>query len=140
MFDLQEINNFLFDKGTVSDLFTGGLANVHCTADNAGLEKNMAPQPDIIQNSHPTKDFNFLKSSGDAKSGPLIWFKSVDVLSFEINIPLLRTVQPVYAIHHDRLAGPVRADDGMDLPFSNPETDTVQSRHPAKIHVDIIEF
>jgi hypothetical protein len=49
-------------------------------------------------------------------------------------------VEPVYTIHHDRLAGSVGADNGIDLPFSDPETDTSQRTYPAKRHVDVLKF
>jgi hypothetical protein len=101
---------------------------------------DMATKADVVQYCHPPKHLHLLKGPGNAKFGPLTRLKFVNVLPLKIDIALLRTVEPVYAIHHDRLAGTVRPDNGMDLPFSDFQADTDQGADPSEIHMDVIQF
>jgi hypothetical protein len=92
----------------------------------------MSTQKQIVNDIHVAKEFNVLKSPGNARARYLMWSFVENGIAFKKNIAFRRLIDPADAVEKRGLACTIGADHRMDLPFSDSHIDLLQRDNATK--------
>ena len=81
-------------------LFLPGRAEVKCLAQQVAPHLEVAPGHDVVERGHAFEERDVLESPGNALHGGLMRLHALAVQTFEVNLPLLRMIEPVDDIEH----------------------------------------
>ena len=88
-------------------------------------------QLEVLAHRHLAEQAPALRHHGQAPHDDMVWLHSGDVVTEQVHPALVRMEQSAHAFHERRLAGPVCANQGHDLPPQDAQADVAQRRHHA---------
>ncbi|MGY3651822.1 hypothetical protein ACVWW2_007113 [Bradyrhizobium sp. LM4.3] len=86
----------------------------------------------VVHDAEIAEDAAELERARDAFGGQPLRRETRDVLTFEVNCPGVRPIEPGHEIEQGRLAGTVRADDADQLALGEVEIDGVDGGQAAE--------
>jgi len=101
---------------------------------------DVSPQTDVVKNRHAPEQLNLLEGPGYPETCALMRSPGGDVLTLVSDPASLGFVETVDAVHHDGLAGAIRADDGVDLSLLDFQVNAGEGCNSAKVHVNILKL
>ncbi len=134
--EVEEVDDLLHLPAMLEFLAPGTREPVQGARDEVVPQEVMASHHDVVEDAHVMKQGEVLERPADPQAGPGVGLQPVQAAPAEENLAFRRAIAPGDAVHHGRLAGAVRADDGKELALANGEADVGQSVHTAEAERD----
>ena len=93
----------------------------------------VAPDHQVVDDSHPFEKSYVLERAGDAHFGPQVGRLTGNVVLFKNNLPFLGLIDTADTVEHGRFPGAVRADNGKDFSFFDLERNSGQGADAAEV-------
>ena len=80
---------------------------------------------DIVKGAHSPEELDILEGTGNAVAGDLIWAEVCNVLAPKVNRATRRVIKTSNTVEDGRFSRAIWANQPMDLPFLDSESDVV---------------